>query len=101
MTDTIDPTTARQVLDLALPSNDADAATIRDYLIELLAKVWQEGECFNGKRPFGNSGWEDELYPPLITAGKVAGRLDENGYVEDVDEPAAQRLIAAAIRELR
>jgi hypothetical protein len=101
VSDTIDPTTARQALGLPMPANDADAATIRDYLIALLAKVWEEGECFNGKRPFGNSGWEDELYPPLITAGLATGQLDEDGYVADVDEPAAQQLIAAAIRELR
>ncbi|MFI7073495.1 hypothetical protein [Micromonospora sediminicola] len=101
MTDTTTPETARQVLDLPMPTNDADAPTVRAYLIELLAKVWEEGECFNGKRPFGNSGWDYDLYPPLITAGLVAGKLDEDGWIEEVDDRAASRLVAAAIRELR
>lgn len=93
-------TTARQVLNLPLPPNDAEAATIRDYLIALLALVWTDRECFNGKRPFGNSGWQYELYPALITAGLVAGQLDEDGYVKEVDRQAADALIGAAIREL-
>jgi hypothetical protein len=100
MSDTIDPATARQALDLPMPDNDANATSIRSYLVELLAKVWEEGECFNGKRPFGNSGWEYDLFPPLITAGLVTGRLDEDGYVDDIDDRAATLLIAAAIREL-
>jgi len=99
--ETIDPATARQALDLAMSDNDAGAATIRDYLIELLARVWSEGEYFNGKRPFGNSDWDYELFPPLITAGLVSGRLDEDGYADDIDDSSARRLIAAAIRELR
>ncbi|MFI1197720.1 hypothetical protein ACH4T9_31290 [Micromonospora sp. NPDC020750] len=101
MSDSIDPTTARQALALTLPNNDAEAATIRDYLIELLAKVWEDGECFNGKRPFGNSGWEYDLYPPLIAAGLVPGRVGADGNVEDIDDRGASSLIAAAIRELR
>ncbi|WP_328344603.1 hypothetical protein [Micromonospora sp. NBC_00421] len=101
MTDTIDADTARRVLDLPLPDNDADAATVRDYLIELLAMVWEEEQGFNGKRPFGNSGWQSDLHLPLIIAGMVPGRLDEDGYIEHIDQQAADRLIAAAIRELR
>jgi hypothetical protein len=86
MTDTIDSTTARRVLNLPLANNDAEAATVRDYLIKLLEKVWDEGEGFNGKRPFGNSGWDDDLHQPLVTNGLVDGRLDPvTGYVEDVD----------------
>ncbi|HEU4422102.1 MAG TPA: hypothetical protein VFR67_06125 [Pilimelia sp.] len=91
---------ARKVLDLPLPPNDADAPTIRSYLIALLANVWEHGECFNGKRPFGNSGWQWDLFPPLITAGLIPGTLDEDGYVEDIDDRTARTLIAAAIREL-
>ena len=101
MPDTIDSATARRVLNLPLADNDADAATVREYLIELLAKVWGEGECFNGKRPFGNSGWDEDLLRPLVANGLVAGRLDAGGYVVDVDRYAAYRLITAAIRELR
>jgi hypothetical protein len=94
------PAAAPRILDLPLGDNDAGAATVRDYLIKLLGEVWKDGEGFSGKRPFGNSGWEYELYRPLVAAGLVDGELDEQGYISDVDDTAADQLIAAAIREL-
>lgn len=97
----ISPGAARQVLDLPMPAgNDADAATIRDYLVKLLTLVWEDNECFDGKRPFGNSGWDYDLYGPLIEAGLITGRLDEDGFIEDVDTEAGDKLVLAAIAEL-
>jgi hypothetical protein len=88
------------VLALPMQENDARASTVREYLIALVAELWREGECFSGKRPFGNSGWECDLYHPLLTAGLIDGELDENGYIEDVDDKAGAKLIAAAIKAL-
>jgi hypothetical protein len=101
VTDTaIGPATARRVLGLPMQDNDADAATIRDYLITLLATLWRKGEGFSGKRPLGNGGWEYELYQPLVKAGLITGRFDEELGLEDCDADAADALIGAAIREL-
>lgn len=82
------------------PSNDAEAGTVKEYLIKLLLELWEKGEGFSGKRPFGNSGWEYELYLPLLTAGAVAGKLDEEGYIQEVDTDAANTLIFDAIEAL-
>ncbi len=84
------------VLDLPMQPNDARATTVREYLVALLAEVWTEKEGFSGKRPFGNSGWEYDLYLPLLKAGLVDGALDEDGYIDHMDDDAAERLIAAA-----
>jgi hypothetical protein len=96
--------TPQQVLGLPLPSNDAGAATVRGYLIELLAELWKEEEGFSGKRPFGNSGWQYELYTPMGRAGMIDGlTLDEDGYVDQFppgSRRAADALILAAIRAL-
>lgn len=89
----------RSILDTPMPGNDVDAATIRDFLLELLATLWQEGEGFSGKRPFGNSGWQHAVYHALVEAGHVEGRIDADGYLEEVDERAADHLIARALRE--
>ena len=35
--------------------------TIKEYLKELLLRLWDECEGFSSKRPFGNSGWEWDL----------------------------------------
>lgn len=80
--------------------NDADAATIRDYLIQLLLKVWVKQDEFSGKAPFGNSGWTGEIEMALIAAGLVDGRVDEDGYIAEVDDAVVDRLVVLAIAAL-
>ena len=81
------------VLSYPMIDNDADAGTVGHYLCKLLWTLWQEGEGFSGKRPFGNSGWEYDLYEPLVTGGFVTGELDEDGYIDSVDKESADELI--------
>jgi hypothetical protein len=76
------------VLDHPLPRNDSGGRTVRGYLVELLARLWERGESFSGKHPFGNSGWEDELVAPLVASGAAR------------DEDHASDLVAEAIRRL-
>jgi hypothetical protein len=90
----------RSVLDTPMGDNDANADTIREYLITLLATVWDEGEGFSAKRPFGNSGWQWELYAVLAQAGHINGTLDKDGYVDNVDIHKGNLLIRDAIRAL-
>lgn len=91
--------TPEQVLALPLEQNEAEAATFRDYLIKLLAVVCQNGGDAI-KRPFGMSGWTHDLYAPLVRAGIIEGSYDEDGYVEDVDYRAGDKVIADAIASL-
>ena len=79
---------------IKMQKNDAGVDTVEDYLKELLLKLWDEGECFSGKRPFGNSGWEYELYHALALNGLVEGEIDpEYGDLVDVDEVASRQFI--------
>lgn len=57
---------------------------IRDYLRAILTRIWDEGEAFSGKRPFGNSGWEYDILSALIAAKAVDGDLDEDGRYESM-----------------
>lgn len=45
-----------KILEIEMGENDADASTIKSYLLSLLTELWSKGEGFSGKRPFGNSG---------------------------------------------
>lgn len=92
--------TDRDLLNVPMGSNDADAATVGEYLTQLLLALWQYKEGFSGKRPFGNSGWDYDLYLALMKAGLVEGTLDEFGYIYDVDEQAADALIEKAIKSM-
>jgi hypothetical protein len=93
--------TGRMVLDTPMESGDVPSArTIRDYLLALLSVLWAEQEGFSGKRPFGNSAWEYDVYAALIKAGHVNGTMDSDGYVEKIEVDAANKLVQSAIREL-
>ena len=93
-------TTGKEILDIAMDDNDADAATVRDYLKALLTGLWEQGEGFSGKRPFGSSGWQLELYEALGRAGVVKAEEDEDGYIEVLEDGEADALILAAIEAL-
>ena len=80
--------------------NDAEASTIGEYLQKLLILLWEEGESFNGKRPFGNSGWDYELYIALAKSDLIEADFDEDGYIEDVDDDAGNKLIFSAIKAM-
>jgi len=80
-------------------TNDAGAHTVAQYLLKLAAEVWKEGECFSGKRPFGNSSWEHEVYTALAKAGILPGTFDEDGYLEEFDHRAADALVAKALEQ--
>lgn len=87
-----------EVLNLKLEHDDFPKYfTIRDYLCELLTTLWEEKEGFNGKRPFGDSGWEYDLYKPLIKAGVLDGRIDEDDYIEYINEEQADNVIRLLI----
>jgi hypothetical protein len=100
---TSDQPDPQAILNLPLAACAADssgATTVRGYLTTLLTKLWREGECFSGKRPFGNSGWHYDLHETLVTAGMISGSFDEDGYLEDCDSSKGHRLVAGAIRAL-
>jgi len=88
---------APEVLDIKI---DGDfSGTLRDFFKELSLKVWNEVEGFSGKRPFGNSGWQNEVYSALIAAGVVDGKLDEYGFVEECDTREIDKLVTELVDE--
>lgn len=78
----------------------SEKVTIKEYLKELLRTLWQQAETFSGKRPFGNSYWQHEVFEALVKHGYIAGKLDENGYIEEYDEDSADKLILELIDAL-
>lgn len=102
---TIENVTPQMVLDCSMDDNDVDAVTVRGYLVELLKTVWEEGEGFSGKRPFGNSGWENEPLTALAKAGLIEGEEvgDEGCMWWEIDsdaEKVGRELITNAILSL-
>lgn len=84
-------------LELRIDSDAGDDITVRDYLHTLLLTVWEEGESFSGKRPFGNSGWEYDLFIPLIKAGFISGELDEDDHPTTFESASAHGYVSNLI----
>ena len=88
-----------EVLLCPMQQNDAHAATVGQYLIALSRRVWVENEGFSGKHPFGNSGWDYEVFEALGAAGYIDVDRDKWGD-ETYDEQQAGVLIKQAYEEL-
>lgn len=90
----------QQILDLPVFRSDLDegeSVTIRECLFDILKMVLEETECFDDKRPWGYSGWVYDLYAPLIKHNLIPGKLDEDGYIENVDEEKAIKFVTEKI----
>ncbi|MDD5151287.1 MAG: hypothetical protein PHC28_12575 [Flavobacterium sp.] len=77
-----------------------ETTTIKDYIKELLLKLWEDPEGFNGKRPFGNSGWKYDIFATLIKNGIIEGELDEDGYINKCDDISGDMIIENMIKDI-
>jgi len=55
------------------------SVTIKEWLKELLCNVWKEKDGFSGKRAFGSSDWEYDVYNALAENGYIDGVIDQYG----------------------
>lgn len=92
--------TPEMILSCHMQENDANAATIKEYLHALLSLLWKNGEGFSSKRPFGNSGWQYELYQALVFGHLIPGDVDEDGYADNYNRDAADDMITTSIENL-
>ena len=94
--------TPQEVLDLPMPEgHESGAATIRQFFVAVADRVWNYGEEFSGKHPFGNANWHWDLYRVLVQAGVVEGFRDGlGGELLPSDIFVADRIVRDAIRAL-
>ena len=74
--------------------------TLKEYLKETFLTFIHEGESFSGKRPFGNSDWDWQIYKGLITLDNSLGTLDEDGYIDTVNRKACDKIIVQCVEEV-
>lgn len=97
--------TGKEVLKIIMSpeENDVGAHTVGEYLIRLSQTVWNEGESFSGKRPFGNSDWDYKVYIAMGKAGLLDIEFDEYGdpwEIPDKEISRGNELIGKAYAEL-
>jgi len=92
--------TNQELLNIKIKSfNHDNDLTVKGYLRLLLTNLWDKGESFSSKRPFGDSGWEYDLYIPLILSGAIKGEIDQYGDILSFDTVAANGLVFTLIDE--
>ncbi len=72
--------------------------TIKEYLYQLLLKLWGEKESFDGNRPFGSSGWEHDIYKALIDGEYISGRFSDDGELSGFSKSEADEFVQGMIR---
>lgn len=103
MTSAIRPDpTPQQVLSVPTGSRWAarGVTTVGGYFAATLARPWERGEGFSGKRPLGEDAWRWDVYEALGRAGYITTTYDADGYTADADVAAGDRLIHGAIEAL-
>jgi hypothetical protein len=86
------------LLNLSFYSDDLEETlTIKAFFIQLLSDVWTEKECFDGKRPFGNSDWDRDILVCLIKNKAFPGTLDKKGRVKEYDSEAFEEFVLKEI----
>lgn len=77
--------TPEKILELKFYSRDLRReVTVRQFLCKLLKKLFEEEEGFSGKRPLGNSDWQDDLIICFIRNKIIDGVIYHHG-LEDYD----------------
>lgn len=54
--------------------------TVKDYLLETLCRLVMERESFSGKRPLGNSDWEDVIYAAWVESKHIPDGLSSERF---------------------
>lgn len=75
-----------EILDYKYYDEDSDTNSLREYFQALLTLVIVEDKGFDGKRPFGNSGWKYlTILKNLAIQGVIASKMtiERNEYGEE------------------
>lgn len=91
------PAVYQQILACRMGDNDARAETVGQYLGALSRMVWEYEQSFDGKRPFGNSSWQWEVYEALGKAGIIEVTYDKWEEPQLADRDEVDGLIYGAI----
>lgn len=89
-----------KALNIRFDSDAGENITVRQYLENLLLTLWNEKEGFSSKRPFGNSGWDYEIFEVLLKNNLIEGSIDEYGSIEKLDENSANEFVCRLISKI-
>jgi hypothetical protein len=86
-----------KALDLRFNHHDLGDVSLREFYCNLLLKLWEDPYGFSGKKPYGNSGWDEPVYAALIKAGVMSGEFDSEGYIKRCDFDEGSEFVSKMI----
>ena len=93
-----------QILDLVCyPSAyDDEGTSIREYLTDLLIRLWRDGVEFNPASPFHyGKDWQDAVYKTLVKNEVVSGKFDDiNNEINDANYKEMATVIISLINTI-
>ncbi|MFA6024230.1 MAG: hypothetical protein WC777_03375 [Candidatus Gracilibacteria bacterium] len=95
----------KEILDISVKPNEpynAKEVTLREYLRQLAVAPWTNNpeRIFDGKRFNGSGSYDFAVFESLIRAGVLNGKLDEDGYVEELDVEQAKAFVRELISKI-
>lgn len=66
---------------------DGEEMSLCYFFRKAMIALWEQGECFSGKRPLGNSGWQ----------GAISYALHEGEIVDEIDYRLANLVVRRVI----
>lgn len=78
---------------------DVDGTPLRKMLKDLLTMVIMQGESFDSKRPWGDGGWEFDIYLAMVQNGFVDGKI-EDFMLWEVDTTKCDEILIRCIEEI-
>jgi hypothetical protein len=69
-------------LEVRFDSDAGNNLSVREYFGRLAYECWNEEEGFDGKRPFGSSGWHRDVICALVGAGFIACKIYGDGEID-------------------
>jgi hypothetical protein len=92
----------QELLNLKIKPIDFEEITVGDFLLELLKTLWEEGESFSTKRPFGYSFWQWDLARAMGKAGAFPMKNEGTEEVPDwvLQDAETEKAAMLAISEL-
>lgn len=79
---------------------DVEGTSLRVMLKDLLTMVLLQGEEFSGKRPWGDSGWEFDIYRAMVLNGFIKGAVDEYGDIYNYSLAEGDELLMRCVEEI-
>lgn len=90
------PDSIQNSLDIRIDVQGHGNMTLKEYFHQVLKAAWIEGYA-RGLNVLGTGSFRSPVYGALIQHGFIQGKLDDDGFIVEFDEEAADKFVRKVI----